>query len=322
MLKCMLLFCIAFMQLGINIKGQSLGKLLLPVALSGTKPILASRDLVISANKTCMLIFPAAIQSADRGAAYVLAQRVKGAENILKVKAGKAGFEPSSLTVVTKDGQVFAFRVRYEKDPPYLVLDLRRSDKNMPAGADSDEAGNGAGNGATAVRFKGTLLNSAEMQRSAALVKGRPCFVKGVRVHKQSLDFGLEGIYIHGDVLFFSFRLFNGSGIPFELGSLRFFIRDVKTAKRTAVQDNELNVLFMQSWGTPEAGKTQDHEKEMGMGRGRNKDRQRGQMIVVALDRFTMADKKALMIDLREKEGDRSVVLRLKERKLLKAEVL
>ncbi|HTN38966.1 MAG TPA: DUF4138 domain-containing protein [Arachidicoccus sp.] len=95
------------------------------ILVSGMQKVIAASNLSISQNKTCTLIFPAAIRSADRGAGYVLAERVKGAENSLKVKAGRPDFKPSSLTVITTDGQVFSLLVSYTAHPPYLVLDFR-----------------------------------------------------------------------------------------------------------------------------------------------------------------------------------------------------
>lgn len=237
-----------------------------------------ARDLAIGLSKTCMLVFPAAIQSADRGAAYVLAEKVKGSENVLKVKAASPDFAPSSLTVITADGRIFAFKVFYEENPSCLALDL-----------------SGASFHSAAVKFGGGF-NSEVMQRAVMKVKGSGPFLKGLQVHKYGLDCRLEGSYIDRDVLFFKFRLHNTSNIGYSLASLRFFIRDLRTAKRTAVQDNELKPLYMQTWGMP--------EDEV------------GQEIVVAMHRFTIADSKSLVIELTEKDGDRSLSFRLKERKL------
>lgn len=240
-----------------------------------------ARDLAISQNKTCILVFPAAIQSADRGAAYILAERVKGSENVLKVKASKQNFELSSLTVITTDGQVFAFKVHYAANPPYLALDL-----------------SGEVSGKAAVKLSGVGCNSAELRSAVEKVKRNTSFLKGVHVRKYGLNCQLEGIYTGQDVLFFKFRLRNTSNIGYKVASLRFFIRDLKTARRTAMQDNELESLYRQSWGAP--------EDEI------------GQEMVVAIPRFTIADDKSVAIELTEKDGDRALFFRLKERKLRK----
>lgn len=256
--------------------------------------VIAARSIEIGCAQTCMLVFPSAIQSADRGAAYVLAQRVKGAENALKVKAGKPGFAPSSLTVITTDGQVFAFKVSYASRPDYLVLDLRDSANENRVWQAERSAFPHSGT----VTFKDTRLNSAEMEYSANQVKKDAQVIKGGHKHKYGVAFKLDGIYFYKDVLFFRFRLHNSTAIPYQAATLRFFIRDAKRAKRTAVQDSELPVLFKKSWGRPE---------DSG-----------GQIIIMALPRFTIADNKHLAIQLMEQEGDRTLDFRVRERTLRK----
>lgn len=245
----------------------------------------AARKLGISCNKTSMLVFPAAIRSADRGAAYVLAESVKGSENVLKVKAGRPDFEPSSLTVITADGKVYVFSVTYSLSPAFLVLDFRNDLS-----------------GSAPVRFKDQSLNNAEMAYGAAKAKGTDPIFKRVHTERYGVDFELEGIYIQKDILFFKFRLRNESSISYKLSSLNLFVRDLKTAKRTAMQDNELKSLCMHTWGLPEDDS--------------------GQVIVVAMPRFTIADNKKLAIELMEKDGDRAISLDLKERKFRKTKKL
>lgn len=243
--------------------------------------IIPTHNLTITWHKTTMLIFPQAIQSADRGSAYILAEKVKGSENVLKVKAGQKNFEPSSLTVITTDGRVYAFSVRYADDPPYLVLDLSKSPLFAP------------------VHFNGVSLNSEELEHYAASIRGMSPFLHGVRDNKNDISFRLTGIYIKYDVLFFRYTIHNTSSIPFDIASLRFFIRDKKKAKRTAVQDNETTPLFSRTWGKPEDDL--------------------GQTVVVAFPKFTIADSKNFVTELMEKSGDRNVSLKLSQRKLLKA---
>src|SRR5687768_14524787 len=70
-------------------------------------------DLAISFNKTTSLVFPYSIRSVDRGSRDVLAQKAKGVENVLQVKAGRKGFAETNLTVITADGTLHQFTVTY-----------------------------------------------------------------------------------------------------------------------------------------------------------------------------------------------------------------
>lgn len=240
--------------------------------------------LDISWHKTTLLIFPAPILDADRGDEYVLAETVNDANNILKVKAGQKDFEQSNLQVVTKDGKVYSFIVNYSEDAPSLPIDMGKQPPYAP------------------ITFKGVSLNSKQLETFAAKVSGSLAFLTGGRYHKHGMDFGLDGIYIKDDVMFFQFHLKNNTQIRYDAASLRFYIRDKKSVKRTASQDKEIAPLYVKHTGLPESGK--------------------GQVIVVAFPKFTISEKKSVTAELMEQGGDRNPATRLDQKKLLKARPL
>lgn len=262
---------------GLNLQAQQ------PVPVDAATLIPAYK-LDISWHKTTLLIFPAPVLDADRGDEYVLAETVKDANNILKVKAGQKGFEQSNLQVVTKDGKVYSFIVNYSEDAPSLPVDMGKQPPYAP------------------ITFKGVSLNSKQLDTFAAKVAGSLPFVSGGSYHKHGMDFGLDGIYIKDDVMFFQFHLKNKTQIRYDAASLRFYLRDKKSVKRTASQDKEILPLLIKYTGTPESGK--------------------GQAIVVAFPKFTISEKKLVTAELMEQGGDRNPVTRLDQKKLLKARPL
>jgi conjugative transposon TraN protein len=249
-----------------------------------SKAVLPSYHLDITWHKTTLLIFPAAIQSADRGDKYVLAEKVKGVDNALKVKAGQKEFEPSNLHVITSDGNVYDFNVSYADQPAYQTIDLR---KQPPFAA---------------AVFKGASLNSKELQDYAAIVTGSYPFLKRVHYRKHGMDFRLDGIYIKGDVLFFRYKVKNKTAIRYDTGSLRFYIRDKDKAKRTAGQDQEIQPLYVQHTGTAE--------------------NDNGETIVAAFAKFTIAENKNFVTELMEQGGDRNPSCKLDQDRLLQAKRL
>lgn len=240
--------------------------------------------LDITFHKTSLLIFPAAIQSADRGDSYVLAEKVKGSENVLKVKAAQKGFEQSNLQVITVDGKVYAFTVNYSDEPGQLTIDLR---KQPPYGP---------------VSFKGLSLNNKEVETYAGMIAATKPFMKKQRFRRYGIEFFLEGIYINGDVLFIRYHLSNSTPLKYDAASLRFYVRDKKKAKRTAVQDKELDPVLVLHRGKPEDAA--------------------GQTIIAAFPRFTIAESKYLVAELMEQNGDRNPFTRLDQKLLMKAKPL
>lgn len=250
----------------------------------GLQQTLPTYRLELSPHKTRLLIFPAPIKEADRGDEYVMAEVFGEAGNILKVKAADLDFAPSNLQVVTTDGKVYSFCVRYAEAAPDFPVDMGRQAPYAPA------------------YFKGVSLNSKQLEELAGRIAGHHAFLHGGKYRKHGMVFGPEGIYIREGVLFFCYRLRNKTHIPYEAASLRFFIRDKKKARRTASQDRELQPLSVFRYGSP------GHPK--------------GQTIVAAFSCFTIAERKWLQAEMMEQDGDRNPACRLDQDKLLRARPL
>src|SRR4051812_22052329 len=76
--------------------------------------------LEISVNKTSNLVFPYAIKSVDRGSPNILAQKAGNVDTVLQVKAARQDFPETNLTVITTDGRLYSFLVRYSGAPDHL----------------------------------------------------------------------------------------------------------------------------------------------------------------------------------------------------------
>lgn len=248
------------------------------------KSVIPEKKLEITFNKTTVLIFPSAIKEADRGDSYVLAEWVEGVGNVLKVKAGERNFAPSNLHVITADGKVYSFEVHYSDSPAVFTYDLGNPFQYSPA------------------LFKGEPLNNRELELYAATIKGIPPFISGVHTSKYGVSLRLDGIFIKEHVLFLRYKLYNNSQINFEPEMLRFYIRDKKHGKRTAVQDTSLEPIYAQYSGTPE--------------------QPGGMTAVIAFHKFTIAHKKNLVTQMLEKSGDRNLETKIDQRKLLHAKTL
>lgn len=245
------------------------------------REIVYDHHLDITWHKTTMLIFPAPIQDADRGDSYLLAERAEGVENVLKVKAGERYFTQSNLHVVTTDGRVYAFTVNYSDHPESFTIDMGKRHPNSP------------------VTFEGVPMNTNEADLAVATIRGIPPFIRGVRKSRFGMKLRLEGIFVKDDVLFFRYNLKNSTRISHDAAVPRFYIRDKKQAKRTAVQHTSVEPLFVRYSGSPEAPD--------------------GRTIVVGFPKFTIAESKHFIMEVMEKGGDRNLECRLDQKKLLLA---
>ena len=88
--------------------------------------------LQVAYDQTTHLIFPASIRYVDLGSENLVADKVKDAENVLRVKAAKTDFTDSTnLSVITQDGGFYSFEVSYHTTPQPLTIDFGRG---MPQG--------------------------------------------------------------------------------------------------------------------------------------------------------------------------------------------
>jgi conjugative transposon TraN protein len=240
--------------------------------------------LEVTFNKTSSIIFPAAITAVDRGSRDILAQKVKGVENVLQVKASKTRFKDTNLTVITADGSLHQFTVRYTDIPAAFTV---RADPNV---AD------------TRITFE-QATTQVQLERSAVLIlrgeKAKP--VKSVSKNQMRMD--LLGIYIQGNTMFYHLKVSNHSNIPYHTDLLRFYVRDKQRVKRTASQEVDEVPIFHKGNSAFIRGKTSED-------------------IVFALPKFTIPDAKVLMIEIMEKNGGRHLQLAIRNKRIVKAKLI
>lgn len=225
--------------------------------------------LCISTDKTTSLIFPFAIKHVDRGSQFILAQQIKDVPTILLVKAAANNFTETNLSVVTDDGSLYSFIVCYDLKPAAWVHYLPVNSK------------------ATTAMYANAILDN---QRT----------VKHIKEKKWQSTAAIAGIYVKNEVLFYQVSIENKSAIDYTIDFIRFFIRDKKKSKRTAVQEIELKPIYtVGNLNKVAAGSTAK--------------------LVFALDKFTIPDAKKLLLQINEKNGGRHFSIMIKNKELMKA---
>lgn len=176
--------------------------------------LFAQTTITITTDKTSSLVFPNPILHVDRGAKAILVQAVKDAPHVLLVKAAAKNFTETNLSVVTMDGSVYSFVVRYVSQPEEQVYHVA-AQKISPE------------------------------QSYASGLLDNPRSIKGIRDREWDMVAEVTGIYVHDDVLYFQLQLSNHSPLDYDMELMRLFIRDRKKGKRTAVQEEELTPLLV-----------------------------------------------------------------------------
>lgn len=186
-----------------------------------------------------------------QGSQSILAQQVKEVPTILLVKAASNSFSETNLSVVTEDGSIYAFDVCYDGKPVVLVHYLPINNK------------------ATTAMYANGILDNQPV-------------TKGIEDHKWKTDAAITGIYIKNDMMFYQVSISNNSPVDYTIELIRFYIRDKKKSKRTAVQEIELKPVYI-------------------VGNTRLVKAKNNSVLVFALEKFTVPDAKYMAVQINEK---------------------
>lgn len=213
----------------------------------------------------------------------MLAQKAKGVENILLVKAGRENFTQTNLSVITTDGKLYSFVIDYINNPIAINFSFETDTSII----------NAAGH-------PKPLYTEADIQMDAKKVLMQKRSIHGMNDFRYQVQLSVTGIYIKNNVIFFQIILKNNSNINYDIDMLRFFVHDERRFKRTASQEIDIQPLNV-------CGDTS-------VIKGRSKT-----LVVFALPKFTIPNNKYLSIQLMEEDGGRHLQLRIYNRTILKA---
>lgn len=242
---------------------------------------IAPFPLEVTTSKTTHLIFPFSIKTVDRGSQDILAQKATGVENILQVKASKPDFDTTNLTVITADGKLFSFLVGYSEKP--LSLNLQINGRSTQVASFSE-------GGLNEWKIAQLALKALADTSSNILLKDKSSKAK----------ITLSNILVHDNLLLYKIEISNSSVLKYDIDNLKFFVRDRKKPKRTAIQEIEIKPLHILG----DMNSVGDHSSHQ---------------FVFALPKMTIPDKKYLAIQVQEKNGGRHMLLKVRSRHLLKA---
>jgi conjugative transposon TraN protein len=246
------------------------------MALHVIEPI----PLEISYAQTSNIVFPYAIESVDRGSAQVLAQQAKGVKNILQLKAARRHFPMTNVSVVTSDGKLYSFVIQYAEYPQALNVEILKDTKAQLAlqPIPSD--------------------NLSAIARSIDTVA--PHFP--IRINSQFLRLQLRNVFFDSASMWFSFRITNYSAVDFHPKLLRFYVKEKKQPKRTAVQEKYLYPLYCEPLPPIRHCFAQSFQ--------------------VAFAPFTIKRSQRFYVQIGERSGARLLTLPIKYKTLLKARPL
>ena len=254
--------------------------------------------LEVTFDKTCHVIFPAAIAYVDLGSANIIAGKADGAENVIRLKAARRGFKgETNMSVITEDGAYYSFNVKYSREPRILNVEM----------ADFIHDGEAVNrpNNSMDIYLKELGSESPVLVRLVmkSIWKENKRRVKHIGSKSFGIQFLLKGIYTHNGLLYFHTEVKNTSNVPFDVDYVIWKIVDKKVARRTAIQEQVIQPLRTQNFVMHIDGNSNERT-------------------VWTMDKFTMPDDKCLVVELAEKNGGRHQSFIIENTDLVRARVI
>ncbi|WP_246022634.1 conjugative transposon protein TraN [Filimonas effusa] len=248
------------------------------------------KNIYVSFYETVLVVFDAPVQDYDRGSADILAKIVSNNKRVIKIKANRENFKPTTLSVFTDDGAIYSLRVFFTEVAPSLEYRLKAPGRPSITGLlpKSDTAS--------------PTLNT--IRRNVDTISLFKKMARHAKASNNGMKINLRGIYVDNGILYFHLTLANRSNIPYIIDYSKTYQRDKSKAKRTSVLEQEISPVYQL------------------LSPGEVVSNRSGQTWILAFPQFTIADSKFMTIDLFEKNGDRHLQLKIKGKDILKAKPL
>lgn len=247
--------------------------------------------------KTVHIIFPSTVKYVDLGSNHLIAGKVDGAENVIRVKAATEGFPgETNFSVICEDGSFYSFNAKYANEPEMLNIEMKDFLENDITDYSHTrmniyfrELGN-----------ESPLLVKLIMQ---SIYKNNDREIRHLGCKRFGIQFLIKGIYVHNGMFYFHTQAKNSSNVPFDTDFIKFKVVDKKMAKRTAIQESVLYPVRSFNEVITIGGKSTVR-------------------MVYTLPKFTIPDDKILVVELVEKNGGRHQNIRIESSDIVNARVI
>lgn len=262
--------------------------------------------LYCTANKNTSLIFSNPIKNAIVGSDNFVFGFNKENYGKIGILKGNPGDE-SNLLVITENGNIFSFIVRYKKEVDktnYFITD------SLAIGNEEDKKSNQKGNNKVnstdleSPNVKGITINDFEQKDSVSVDSlssyksmclaeiTKPTFYKRIYGSKNKITIKLKNISYINNELLFSIVLTNESTLDYDINFLNFYITSRNKKKTTTTQTIPYTAKYI-------------HNQQSKIKAGDVID------IVFVYTKFTINENKLLLIEMTEDNGERNVKLEI-----------
>ena len=245
-----------------------------------------AQPVAVSFHRVTSLVFPSAVRSGVRVTRDVQVEKVRGVENVLAIRAARGRFAATNLAVFGMDGRIYSFDLEYSDTAAAWQWRVE------PNG----EAGRG-------LILTGLPADDDKLREDARMSESKRGWMQA-SVNTQKMRLVVTGIYYADSLLWLAGKVRNRAVPDFAVQRVRLFTEDRKRVKRMAVQEAEMDPVYTDWNGA-------------GLVAG-----QATRGFALAYRGIAVPQGKRLVLEVAEREGGRTIRLRIPLKKILAARKL
>lgn len=245
-----------------------------------------------SSVKTTHFICDEKITDVVTGSSDIIAGYADKIENIVKAKAVNVDFPVTNIHLITESGYIYTFNVKSEVAPERLSVVLSSEDEVTQS---------------SQAIFRNNSVNDNQMRLFAEKLVSSKSSINDIGVVDLRMAFAMSGIYSYNDLLAFRFDIQNNGKIDYYIDFIKGYIRDRSVTKTKAVQEEELQPVFVYYSKNKESDIIKSGESVS---------------VVMFYSRFTIPHGRILYFEMFEKNGGRHLSFPVSDKEILKARAI
>ena len=246
--------------------------------------------------KNVALFFPEPIQQGIAGSDNFVLTYNREKEQTFALLQATPGKE-SNLLVISNSGAVFSYIVKYSEELQNLNYFIEKSGSigNVNRVVVDSENVKIETDLPLNAEIKPSLNDRLYLKKFSSYLLNKSAKSAKLRKRNEKVVLKLENIVFHKEHLYFVMEIQNRSAIDYEVNFLKVSVKTRKNGKKKSMQNLIMDPVFKY-----------DMPNKIGVGETAR--------FVYVMPKFSIADDKLVMLDLNERNGERNMKLKIKQR--------
>ena len=233
------------------------------------KTINTEGEIRLNTSSQIHFILPGKIVYVDFGDDGIVARQGENTENIIMLTAGKPDFPETNVSFATAKGEFYTYNVIPGK-PEKTVYDFSKNREVL-------------------LTEQKKIINKENILDAIYSHKRR---IFSIGKNEGKVVLSLNNLFADTDMLYFLFAVENKSSLAYDIKYIKFSVEYEKQSKKTASQDEDLEIVFKDKWD--DRIDVKEHN-----------------IFLIATPKVTLGERQVLRVYLSENDGGRNFILNI-----------